>query len=217
MAPVWNQDWELFCSIYGFTPIACQKRTPECKGKVERSVQYVKKNCLVGKSYKDFDDLNEQVRDWCLNVADHRPLKRGGKLLGTPIERFKLEQNALQKFVCTWPRIREEFRKVDKTGIVQLDGNLYKVPDIARSRSVRLKIEGSKITVDLTGKTIAVLAKDAYIKNFPSRDYEKSGAAKGADKNPQPSANSGNPNPIGRPMSEYEKLMGGNWNGKQSH
>jgi len=35
-------------------------------------VKYVKRNALAGRRFRDFDDLNAYLLDWCVSVADQR-------------------------------------------------------------------------------------------------------------------------------------------------
>lgn len=58
---------------YGFLISPCRPHTPEHKGKVEAGgVRYVKNNFLPGRSFRDIDEGNEQLLNWCLETAGRR-------------------------------------------------------------------------------------------------------------------------------------------------
>ena len=50
--------FESFCADMGFKPSTCKVRRPQTKGKVERSVRYLKENFLPGRRFTDLYDLN---------------------------------------------------------------------------------------------------------------------------------------------------------------
>jgi transposase len=80
---------------YGFTPRACQPYRPQTKGKVERSIGYLKGNFLLGRELatETLATLNRAVLLWLRETAD-------GRVHGTtqqrPCDRWPAEQAALQ-------------------------------------------------------------------------------------------------------------------------
>lgn len=77
-----------FADYYGFTPKACQPYRAQTKGKVERSVQYLRGNFWHGLHLNGLDDLNAQVRLWLDTVANVRVHATTGV---TPLSRFEAE------------------------------------------------------------------------------------------------------------------------------
>lgn len=73
-----------FAGRFGFRPQLCRPYRPQTKGKVERTIGYVKDAFLVGRTFTDVDDMNAQVLSWLegeANVRDHattgvRPVDR---------------------------------------------------------------------------------------------------------------------------------------------
>ena len=63
-----NRQFEDFAGFYGFKPVLCRPYRGQTKGKVERTVQFVRDNFMVGIRYKSLDDLNGQAVAWCNKV-----------------------------------------------------------------------------------------------------------------------------------------------------
>lgn len=61
-----------FANHYGFTIKTHQPYRPRTKGKVERSVDYLKDNFLNGRCFADFTDLNAQALHWLNHTANVR-------------------------------------------------------------------------------------------------------------------------------------------------
>ncbi len=82
-----NRQFEDFAGFYGFKPVLCRPYREQIKGKVERTVQFVRDNFMVGIKYDSLDDLNGQAVAWCNKV--------NGKVHATtgeiPFERLKKE------------------------------------------------------------------------------------------------------------------------------
>jgi hypothetical protein len=59
---------------------------------VESGVKYVKRNFLPGRTFRDLEDFNAQLRDWLQTVADVRV---HGTTHRRPLDRFAEEAPAL--------------------------------------------------------------------------------------------------------------------------
>ena len=59
--------------FFGFKPVLCKPYRGQTKGKVERTVRYVRENFMVGRKSKDLDDLNiseDQIRTLLGSFSD---------------------------------------------------------------------------------------------------------------------------------------------------
>ncbi len=81
--PRWNPHFADFMVSIGVTIRVCNAYTPQTKGKVERTVSYVKSGFWPGVTFTDLDDLNLQAFSWCerINSCVHctthmRPIDR---------------------------------------------------------------------------------------------------------------------------------------------
>lgn len=63
-----------FAGRFGFRPQLCRPSRPQTKGKVERTIGYLKDAFLVGRTFLDIEDMNVQVLAWLegeANVREH--------------------------------------------------------------------------------------------------------------------------------------------------
>jgi transposase len=86
---LWHPQFEDFARYYGFTPRACQPYRARTKGKVESGVKYVKRNALAGRRFASWEDLNDWLERWSVEVAD---LRVHGTTHERPADRFAGEQ-----------------------------------------------------------------------------------------------------------------------------
>lgn len=68
-----NRQFEDFAGFYGFKPILCRPYRGQTKGKIERTVRYVRDNLMIGIKYNSLDGLNGQAIAWCnkVNSKEH--------------------------------------------------------------------------------------------------------------------------------------------------
>lgn len=95
---------------YGFIIAPCRPRTPQHKGKVERSVAYVKGNFLGGREEMWLTDANVKALDWCEATAGqrvHGTTKQQPLARFTQTERACLNPLPVQPYdLVSWKRAR---------------------------------------------------------------------------------------------------------------
>ena len=132
-----NRQFEGFAGFYGFKPILCRPYRGQTKGKVERTVQFVRDNFMVGIKYNSLADLNGQALAWCNKV--------NGKVHATtnevPFERLKKE--GLSPLSREYIIDKINLRRVQKDCLISYAGNQYSVP------------------AEYVGKDVAVVALDS--------------------------------------------------------
>ena len=69
---VYNRSLLALAKHFGFLPRACRPYRAKTKGKVERPFSYIRQDFFLGRSFRNLDDLNEQLRDWLASVANVR-------------------------------------------------------------------------------------------------------------------------------------------------
>jgi transposase len=114
-----------FAAHYGFTPVSCQVRKGNEKGRVENGVGYVKKNFLNGLTLPSFAAVNPAARQWLDTVAN---VRIHGETHCKPLERFAQEKGLLRSL----PALPYDGAVIRSTGAngccrVILDTNRYTV------------------------------------------------------------------------------------------
>ena len=124
--PLYNPRFLAFATHYGFRPVACRRRRPQTKGKVERPFLYVEKNLLNGRTFRSLAHLNEVTATWLTDVADvriHRETQQ------SPRERHALELPHLIPLpTAAYEVAAVEYRTVTVEGFVVWRQNQYSVP-----------------------------------------------------------------------------------------
>lgn len=152
--PRWNPTFDAFARYWGFSPRICRPYRAKTKGKVESGVKYVKRNFLPGRSFRDLEDFNEQLRHWNTTVAD---LRVHGTTHQRPIERFAAEAGALA--TATRPisfvqaMVRE--RVVAEDWLISVDANRYSVPCRLIGKTVQVVRNADRWRITYRGELVA--------------------------------------------------------------
>ncbi len=125
--PIYNPRFLAFAAHYEFQPVACRRRKPNDKPRVERSFDELERSFLNGRSFRDLADMRAQLVDWERRIADLRPRRQAPK---TPrMELFAEEQPLLRPLPCRpYDTARVVYRLCSIDGFVSWDGNRYAVP-----------------------------------------------------------------------------------------
>jgi transposase len=155
--PHWNPLFADFMASIGVAPRVCKAYTPQTKGKVERTVGFVKQSFWAGVAFTDIDDLNRQAHVWCerINGRVHRTTHE------RPKERREQEPLAPLPTAFAWERFATEERKVSWDGYLSYDGILYGLPSsppVAGS-VVQVREQSGVLKVWSQGQLLAEWAK----------------------------------------------------------
>jgi transposase len=97
------------------------------KGRVERSIRYIRDNFFAARSFTDVDDLNAQARLWCQGHASDRPWPQDKQL--SVRQAFEAEQASLMALPeHPYPVAEHVPVQVAKTPYVRFDLNDYSIP-----------------------------------------------------------------------------------------
>ena len=145
-----NRQFEDFAGFYGFKPILCRPYRGQTKGKVERTVQYVRDNFMVGIKYRSLNDLNGQALAWCnkVNAKVHATTNE------IPFERLKREKLNPLKREYIIDRIN--LRRVQKDCLISYAGNHYSVPSEYAGKDVAVVALDNMLAAYYGGKQIAL-------------------------------------------------------------
>lgn len=142
---VWNATFKDRMDFYGVTLKLCRFYRAQTKGKVESGVKYVKRNALAGRRFRDLDELNAYLEDWCLHVADQRV---HGTTHEKPADRFvRAEKLIPVDGRPPAPRERIVIRRVPSDCYVALETNRYPVPFEWVGRDVEVQVLAGEIVI----------------------------------------------------------------------
>lgn len=141
-----NQQYDLefnktfldFSYHYGFVIKPCTPYKPNQKGKVERSVDYVKGNFFSQRVFKSYFDLQNSLRDWNINKAN---LRIHGTTKAIPQEMFLSEEKqCLQPLPSIRFAVPDIYIRIVKPNChISFDNNYYSVPYNFVSKQVEVR------------------------------------------------------------------------------
>lgn len=123
---------------YGFTADPAKVRTPEHKGKVERSITIIKQQVVAARDHDDIHNANAYAEDWALNIIAHVVTRTTGE---TPMVRFERDDKPAllplpdKPFECpTWSEA-----KVGRDQHVTFKGSFYSVSEKYVGKTVSIR------------------------------------------------------------------------------
>ncbi len=149
---VFAPEMVAFGDCYGMTFMAHEIGDADRKPHVERVFWYSERNFLPGREFQDWDDLNRQAVDWCLNVANAKPKRSLGMSPQAAMVMEKPHLNSLPRHLP--PVYKVVSRVVDCYGFVHLDTNRYSVPE---------RLLGQRVEVHKHPRTVAVYFKSQKV------------------------------------------------------
>jgi hypothetical protein len=139
-----------FRDHFGFISRLCRPYRAKTKGKIERTVSYVKDNFLYGRQFNSLDDLNLQAKEW-LDTANHRV---HGTTYEIPAERLLKENLTPISSISPYILRRTIERKISKDCYLSLNGNRYSVPwRFARQNAVT-EIRDQQVLISVDGEVV---------------------------------------------------------------
>ncbi len=156
MVPV--PEMAAFGERFGFHFVAHAIGDANRKGRVERPFHFIENNFLAGRTFRSWEDLNSQAREWCDKVnATYKKHIRA-----VPRELFVLERLQLQALPAWIPEVyRLHQRMVDIEGYVALHTNRYSVPLAWIGRRVEVRETRNKIEIQLDARSLVTHSRIA--------------------------------------------------------
>src|SRR5271166_5335572 len=151
---VYNRTLLAFARHHGYLPKACKAYRAKTKGKVERPFRYIREDFFLGRSFRNLDDLNQQLRQWLDQVANVRVHATTRRVVA---EHFAEERPRLQQLPAgPFQAVLRLERRITRDGMVSVAGNLYSVPNSARRRVVEVHNTANEVRILEAGHVIAV-------------------------------------------------------------
>lgn len=119
--------------------------------RVERPFHFIENNFLAGRTFADWQDLNNQARQWCDRVnATYKKHIRA-----VPRELYAVECPLLKPLPAWLPEVyRLHHRIVDVEGYVSLHSNRYSVPPSFIGRQVEVRETRDHLEIELDARHI---------------------------------------------------------------
>ena len=134
------------CGHYHFAPRPCAPARGNEKGKVERTIQYLRHAFFEARRFSSIDDLNRQLAEWIDSIAHQRPVPGDPdrRLVGVALdeERPRLLPLPEHPFECDVVRSVAS----GKTPYIRFDLNDYSIPH------------------DLVGKPLTLIASERQVR-----------------------------------------------------
>jgi transposase len=151
--PIFQGLYKKFSEHYKFDPISCRPYKPNDKGKVESGIKYVKNNFFLGRTFKDGNDLDRQLKYWLNNTCNKRV---HGTTKKVPKELFLKEKALLTKLPDTeffFGQIGK--RKVYHDCHIYVNYNYYSVPFEYVGKEVEISLNKGILKIYYNYKEIA--------------------------------------------------------------
>ncbi len=150
---IYNRSLVALARHYRFHPKACRPYRAKTKGKVERPFSYIRQDFFLARTFRNLDDLNDQLSDWLATIAN---VRLHGTTQRVVADAFVAEQPELQRLPETpFDALLKLERRVSHDGLVSIGGNYYSVPDRTR-RVVEVHQLPDVIRILDAGKLVAV-------------------------------------------------------------
>jgi transposase len=147
-----NPQYLAFAAHYRFEPRPVAVARGNEKGRVERSIRYIRDNFFAARVFADVADLNAQAKAWTDGPASTRPWPEGVQL--TVAQAFETEQPKLMALPMDGYPVDARLEvSVAKTPYVRFDLNDYSIPHTHVQRTVTVLASADRVRV-LDGATI---------------------------------------------------------------
>jgi len=147
-----NDSFLDFLRPFKINPVACNARQPQEKGKIERSIKYIRQSFWPLREIQNLADANYQVRQWLDETANVRIHGTTGE---KPSERFKgVRLRPLPEHLTD---CRDTLSlTAHKDFAVRYDNNFYTVPPWTVGKQLTLKADNKTISIFYKEKPVAV-------------------------------------------------------------
>jgi transposase len=152
--PTINRAYAELERHYGFVADPAKVRTPEHKGKVERSMPVVRQQLVAGKQYESLADLNDAALTWCLEEVGIVP---NGTTQEAPLTRFERDERSCLKPLPTASFANPTWAecKVHPDHHIVFERSYYSVPT---------RYVGQTVWVRATFRLVEIYFKEELIK-----------------------------------------------------
>jgi transposase len=153
-----NPEIIAFAKHYRFEPRPVGIRRGNEKGRVERTIQFVRSSFFPARDWSDLRDLNRQALEWCTGRASARRCPGDRKL--TVAEAYDEEKPRLLPLPDDrYPTEDVVAVRIGKTPYARFDANDYSVPHQHVQRTVTLRASPERIRILADNAVVAEHAR----------------------------------------------------------
>jgi transposase len=150
----YNDEFLSLCKHFCFEPRAVGVRKGNEKGKVERSIRYLRSNFYDGREWSCLANLNKEALEWCETFCMDRHWP--GDMDKTVRESFLHEKKLFLAIPeQSWTPVSRIATTVGKYPFIRFDLNNYSVPAEYAQKSVEVVATDDKVVVNHKGLQIA--------------------------------------------------------------
>ena len=147
-----NPELLAFASHHRFEPRPVAVARGNEKGRVERSIRYIRDNFFAARRFTDVDDLNSQARTWCDGQAANRLWPEDDRF--TVSQAFERERSSLLALPEHEYPVSERLDvQVGKTPYARFDLNDYSIPHTHVRRTLTVVADTDRVRI-LSGATV---------------------------------------------------------------
>jgi hypothetical protein len=138
------------------------------KGRVERSIRYVRESFFAGLAFDGLDDLNRKAAEWCDGPAASRLWVEDKSL--TVAQAFEQERGSLLPLPSNGFPIEERVEvSIGKTAYARFDGNDYSIPHLLVEHELTVLASPTRVRV-LNGSEVVAEHARSYSKGEQIED-----------------------------------------------
>jgi len=148
----WNELFRDFFQTLGFRPHLCAPYQAQTKGKVERSIRFLRDDFLEGREFASLEEMNFEVQAWLRKVNLERPNDTTGR-----IPSQMLAEEGLTPLDPNRPYVITQgfLRRVKPESLVHFQGNMYSVPWDYAGREAMVRLTGKILSIEVAGEEVA--------------------------------------------------------------
>jgi hypothetical protein len=141
-----HPDMLAFAAAHRYEPRPVAVARGNEKGRVERSIRYIRDNFFAARTFTDLDNLNAQALAWCEGPACDRRWPEDDRL--TVRQAFELERPSLMTLPESDYAVAERVQvHAGKTPYVRFDLNDYSIPHTHVRRTLTVLAEPERLRV----------------------------------------------------------------------
>jgi len=149
-----NKELLDFSGFYAYEPRPCNPFRGNEKGRVERTIRYIRDNYLAARELTDLKTANESLKYWCDNIANKRCWPEDRQYLVKSM--WAKERAHLLKLTDRWMHPQEQvISKSRKTPWLIFDLNSYSISPEYVNKLIMITADDDLVTFSFENKIIA--------------------------------------------------------------